>query len=139
MTNNEKQDQVNELDYTNNGFETISVYTEAEAVNDGILVSLGEIQEDWAKGIVNYVTSNLLNRYGYVKEDGQINIPNLLDLLNIVGNTLHKRVQKDLKDYGEVNSLYDGIIIEAPSGKKFEAWAEMNSSGYFTLLLPEDH
>jgi hypothetical protein len=111
-------------------------YTSNQAVEDGILFDMNEMKgliNDVEKGIFSHITSNLLFSKGYMKEGEDINLPNLLDLLNQCG--------KMMKNFGEefqLDSFYSGEI-ELPNGEKQKIFIELNETGRYTILLPEDH
>jgi hypothetical protein len=150
MNGNEIQEQVepSNMDYNPFGDDVIvSSYTDAQAIKDGVLFDLGEVDPDWKHGLINIISTNLLFSKGYAEKvvrtprlkKGDINIPNLLDLLNISAHALNPRVQRDIiKNGGQPDRLYTGIMIEGPDGEMFEAWAGRNET-FFTLMLKEDY
>jgi len=108
-------------------------YTSNQAVEDGILFDMNEMKgliNDVEKGIFSHITSNLLFSKGYMKEGEDINLPNLVDLLNQCGKIMKKKIMLD--------SFYSGEI-ELPNGEKQMIFIELNETGRFTILLPEDH
>mgnify|MGYP001580905342 FL=1 len=107
------------------------IYTSKDAEEDGILVDITKINPDWKRGLFNYITSNLLNQ-GYIKEE-KINIPNILDLLNQCLDIVRKK-SSEFQDY---DSFFCGKI-EFPDGEKREVFIELNETGNFTIMLPED-
>lgn len=127
--------------------EVISVYTSAQAVEDGILFDILEINKDWERGIFRYITTNLMSQ-GYMTEtqpkldeegnrightDPQVNIPNVLDLLN----QANEIVRKASKGFTVPDTFYSGKI-ELPSGDQQEIFIELNELNKFTIMLPED-
>lgn len=113
----------------------ISSYTSEEAAEDGILLDIVDINPAWEKGIIRYVTTTLLDEHGYMTEEGEVNNPNLLDLLNQANNIVRTQ-SNGFKDAKE--TLYTGSI-ELPSGKKLKVYVEMNELGKYTVMLPEDN
>lgn len=121
--------------------EVIVKYTEQDAVRDQILYDITELNSDWKKGIFNYVTTNLLNK-GYIKErrglpshDKEfINIPNLVDLLN----QANQIVREKSENFTKHDWLFSGDV-ELPSGKRQQIFIQQNSTGKYTLMLPEDY
>lgn len=111
----------------------VFVYTSNQAVEDGILFDVTAINPAWAKGLFNYVTTNLLGR-GYMDRDGKINIPNLLDLMN----QANQIVRKETKDFTEFDSFFSGPI-ELPNGQQQMIFMACNETGKFTIMLPEDY
>ena len=107
------------------------IYTSKDAEEDGILVDITRINPDWKRGLFNYVTTNLLNQ-GYMTED-KINIPNILDLLN----QCLEIVRKESSEFQDYDSFFCGKI-EFPDGVKREIFIELNETGNFTIMLPED-
>ncbi len=103
-------------------------YTEKDAVEDGILVDLLAIRKEWKDCMFNYATIGLIN-LGYVKED-KVSIPNLIDLINQAGIIVKKANKEDW--------FYSGII-ELPNGEKQKMFIAQNSTGRFTLMLPEEY
>jgi|TARA_Y100000034_G_C6859587_1_gene391044 hypothetical protein len=114
-------------------------YTSNQAVEDGILFDMNEMKgliNDVEKGIFSHITSNLLFSKGYMKEGEDINLPNLLDLLNQCGKIMNKDFDK--KGLIQVDTFHSGEI-ELPNGEKQMIFIELNETGRFTILLPEDH
>ena len=113
--------------------DVISSYTSEQAEEDGILFNITKLNEEWKKGLFNYVTTNLLGK-GYFDDNNNINLPNLLDLLNQA--LLIVKIKTN--NFHDFDSFFAGQI-ELPSGNKQEIFIEQNETGKFTLLLPEDH
>ena len=111
----------------------VSVYTSQEAVEDGILFDITTINPAWAKGLFNYVTTNLLG-CGYLDKEDKINIPNLLDLLN----QANQIVRKETRNYTMFDTFFDGSI-ELPNGDRQKIFIGWNETGKFTIMLPEDY
>jgi hypothetical protein len=113
--------------------EVIYCYTSEQAVKDGILFDITQINPEWEKGIFRYVTTNLMG-HGYLQDD-KVNIPNLLDLIHQSLNIVWK-ASNGFQD--RPDSFYSGDI-ELPSGRKQQIFIELNELGKYTILLPEDH
>ena len=113
--------------------EIINIYTEKQAVEDGVLFDITEVNKDWERGIFSHITTNLLNFGGYLEQDG-FNIPNLLDLLN-QANQIVKIKSNNFKEF---DHFFSGKI-ELPNGSKQEIFMQQNSTGKFTIMLPEDY
>ncbi len=107
-------------------------YTSDQAVVDGILFDLTQLNPAWKKGLFNYVTVNLLNR-GYMYQD-KISIPNLLDLLN----QANQIVRRETKSFTVMDTFFDGSI-EMPDGERQKIFIVWNETGKFTIMLPEDY
>lgn len=117
-----------------NDEDIVSRYTSAQAEEDGILFNITKINKAWEKGLFNYVTTNLLARGGYMDKEGQINIPNLLDLLN----QCNQIIRRASDNFQKFDTLYSGKI-ELPSGKRQEIFIGINEADKFTIMLPEDN
>ena len=113
--------------------EPISTYTCEQAKEDGILLDLTAVNKAWAKGLFNFATVNLLSR-GYLDQERNINVPNVLDLLN----QAKELVRKGTKDFAVLDMFFVGSI-ELPSGQRQEIFIQQNGTGKFTLMLPEDY
>lgn len=112
--------------------EPVFVYTSDQAVEDGILFDITVINQQWSKGLFNYVTVNLLNR-GYLIED-KINVPNLLDLLT----QAQQIVKKGTNNFTAFDIFFSGSI-ELPNGGQQKIFIGQNETGKFTIMLPEDY
>ena len=112
--------------------ETIYKYEFKDVVEDGILFDIIKINPDWRKGILNFVTTNLLEK-GYLKND-EINILNVLDLLN----QANKIVKRKSKNFTEFDSFFAGNI-ELPTGSQQPIFICQNETKKFTIMLPEDY
>lgn len=113
--------------------EIISTYTSNQAEDDGILFDITKLNPDWKKGIFNYVTTNLMSQ-GYMENDGNVRIVNLLDLLN-QANQIVRKASDNFKTF---DSFFSGSI-ELPSGKQHKIFIGQNETGKFTIMLPEDY
>lgn len=111
----------------------VFVYTSNQAVEDGILFDVTAVNPAWAKGLFNYVTTNLLGR-GYMDKEDKVNIPNLLDLLN----QANQIVRRETKDFTEPDHFFSGSI-ELPNGDQQMIFMVCNETGKFTIMLPEDY
>lgn len=113
----------------------IYTYTSNQAVEDGILFDVTEIDPNWKKGLFNYVTTNLLGK-GYMSGNATapVNIPNLLDLLN----QSIQIVKRESRNFTEFDSFFSGDI-ELPNGDQQKILIVQNETGKFTIMLPEDY
>ena len=114
--------------------EIISTYTSAQAVADGILVDIREVNPQWERGIFSHVTTDLLATCGYYNEDRTFNIPNLLDLLN---QSL-EIVRRESDNFQKADWFFSGSV-ELPSGEKQKVFIEQNELSKYTIMLPEYH
>lgn len=110
----------------------ISSYTDAQAVEDGVLFAVQELSKlspraNYDKGPFQYVTTNLCSK-GYLK-DGVPQVANFLDLFVAVERVLRERGPDD----------FYTANVEFPDGTTGEVYAARNESGRYTLLLPEDY
>ena len=113
--------------------EPVFVYTSDQAVEDGILFDITVVNPEWKKGLFNYVTVNLLQS-GYLNNEGNINILNLLDLLNQSQEIVKKRTN----NFTEMDTFFSGSI-ELPSGDQQKIFIGENETGKLTIMLPEDY
>ncbi len=113
----------------------IYTYSSNQAVDDGILFDITDIDPAWKKGLFNYVTTNLLSK-GYTSDNAKmpLNIPNLLDLLN----QSIQIVKKASHNFTEFDSFFSGDI-ELPNGDQQKILIVQNETGKFTIMLPEDY
>lgn len=111
----------------------ISVYTSDQATEDGILFDVRKVNPAWEKGIFSHVTVNLMATCGYFNDDGTLNIPNLLDLLNQSLNIVRKKSD----NFKKHDWFFDGEI-ELPSGNCQQIFIQQNETGKYTIMLPED-
>ena len=121
--------------------EAISVYTDDDGIEDGILVKLEHNGRAFGRWI-NIATSNLIAR-GYEK-NGNLNIPNGIDLVR-QGEAIIRRANKELDDPAEFDWFYSGSI-ELPSGENAEVFIAENGTSAgtdqrrrYTIMLPEDY
>ena len=114
--------------------DVISAYTSDEATEDGVLFDIRKVNPEWERGIFSHVTVNLMSTCGYFNDDGTLNIPNLLDLLN---QSL-EIVRKKSNNFKKHDWFFDGEI-ELPSGSRGQVFIEQNETGKYTILLPSDH
>jgi len=121
--------------------EAISVYTDDDGIEDGILVKLEHNGRAFGRWI-NIATSNLIAR-GYEK-NGNLNIPNGIDLVR-QGEHIIRQANKESGDASEFDWFYAGSI-ELPSGEKEKVFIAENgtSAGIgqrrrYTIMLPEDY
>ena len=113
--------------------ELVYAYTSADAVEDGVLFDITQINPEWEKGLIRFITTNLLSR-GYI-QDGEVNIPNVLDLLNQALSI----VREGSKNFSERPDTFYCGKIELPNGESQEIFIELNELDRYTILLPEDH
>jgi len=114
--------------------EVVYQYTEEQAIEDGILFDLSQVNSEWKRGVINIVTVNAMVSLQCLKEDkvtggDKLNVPNLLDVLNQSVQIIKK---------GKPDHFYSGKIENADGGK-VKVFLQQNSSGQFTLMLPEDY
>ncbi len=116
--------------------ETVFSYSINEAVDDGILFDLKQMDKlinNCSKGLFSHITSNLLFSKGYMKDEEEMNLPNFLDLLNQCLNIVRKGTEGYHGD-----DFYSGMI-ELPSGDKQKVFIQLNELNKFTVMLPEDY
>ena len=120
--------------------EAISVYTDDDGIEDGILVKLEHKGKAFGRWI-NIATSNLISK-GY-EDEGKLNIPNVMDLVR-QGEYLIRQANKESGDASEFDWFYAGSI-ELPSGEKEKVFiaengtsAEKGQRRRYTIMLPED-
>ena len=121
--------------------EAISVYTDDDGIEDGILVKLEHNGKAFGRWI-NIATSNLISK-GYEDEE-KLNIPNVIDLVR-QGEAIIRRANKELDDPAEFDWFYSGSI-ELPSGENAEVFIAENGTSAgtgqrrrYTIMLPEDY
>jgi hypothetical protein len=110
--------------------EPIYTYTSEQAIQDGILFKISDI-ELFKNSIINITTTNLMDK-GYWKQENQeikINISNLQDLLT----QAIKHMAKKGKD------TFYSLRIELPNGNKTKIFIAQNETGKYTVMLPEDY
>lgn len=113
--------------------EPVYSYTSEQAVEDGILFDILQVNPKWENGIFRYVTMKLME-HGYLTDE-EVNIPNLMDLLN-QSTIIIKDASHGFKDKPE--RFYSGDI-ELPNGQKQKIYISMNEFAKFTIMLPEDY
>jgi hypothetical protein len=109
--------------------------TDKRAVHDGILFPLTAVNPAYANGPISYVTTNLLEKLGYLGPNafGGLTIsPQVSELFSAALEIFKKSEQTEPGEYpyvGEVESLSSTHTV----------WISPNStSGKHTLYLPED-
>ena len=126
----------------NNIFENadvISVYTSDEAVDDGILFDLRENQVFHNK-LFNFATTNLLREMNILQYSSKHNrdvifTSMMIDLIEQAQKIVLRKIEETLD--GEEH-FYCGDVRKL-NGERIKIFIEMNETGKFTLLLPEDH
>ena len=113
---------------------TISTYSDLEAVEDGILVDVAIFEQGWEEGLFDKITTNLLESEGYIKIGYKMNLPNIMDLLN-QANQIVKKSSDNFKNF---DHFFSGKV-ELPSGDQEEIFIVQNESGKFTIMLPGDY
>lgn len=118
------------MEENNNVFgEAIYSYTEDQAVEDGILTKTDDIFPKMSQHLVSHITTNLLQSKGY-EENGEIKRACVIDICNVFGPKIRKILGKD--------SFLSGYM-QSPNGERFKVFAQQNSTGRWTLMLPEDY
>lgn len=112
----------------------LSQYTSEEAVNDGILFDITTIDKRWERGILRYITTNLLISKGYM-HDNKPKIINVVELLNQV----MKIIKQCSDNFTKPKDTFYAGQVEFPSGESNDVFIEMNEHGTYTIMLPEDH
>ncbi|MEE9593746.1 MAG: hypothetical protein V3W28_09220 [Thermoplasmata archaeon] len=108
--------------------EPISVYTTAQATEDGVLLSVAEMNKDWAQGPFSHITANLMAK-GYYEVLGVPRLVNVMDLLNqALGIARGKPADR----------FYSGQV-ELPDGLRQKVFIAQNETGKYTIMLPEDY
>jgi len=109
--------------------------TDKRAVRDGILFPLTAVDSAYANGPISYVTTNLLEKLGYLAPNafGGLTIsPQVSELFSAALEIFKKSEQSEPGDYPYVGD------VESPTGTHI-VWISPNStSGKHTLYLPED-
>lgn len=109
--------------------DVVSKYSDRQAVEDGTLFDLDQVQKRYFKNSpFSYATANLMAK-GYMAE-GRVNVPNLVDLIKAASKIYMKMPQGDRFNSGR---------IELPSGDKQEIYIAQNETGRFTIMLPDDY
>ncbi len=109
--------------------EAIYSYTEEQATDDGILTKTDDIFPKMPQHLISHITTNLLQSKGY-EENREIKRACVLDICNVFGPKIRKIVGKD--------TFLSGYM-ESPNGERFKVFAQQNSTGRWTLMLPEDY
>lgn len=114
--------------------EIISVYSDHQAVEDGVLFDVQELAKvspsiQWDKGPFQYVTASLCYSKGYLKDGVDVQVANFIDLFRNMG----EHMRKTGPDH------FYNAKIEFPDGTKGEVYAVQNNSRRYTLMLPEDY
>lgn len=113
---------------------TITIeYSSNDAVADGILLDIKEINDKWQDGLFSFITTNLLETHQYIIDD-EINMVNVSELLS----QCFLIVKKKSNDFKEFDHFFSGII-ETPNGEKVKVFMCQNELGKFTIMLPEDY
>ena len=111
--------------------DVIFSYSSNQAVEDGILFDLLQLNPSWKAGLFSYVTSNLMDK-GYLTQD-KVNVASVYDLLRQCLYIV-KEKSNNFKDF---DTFFSGTI-ELPSGEKQKVFIAQNETGKFTIMLPED-
>ena len=109
--------------------------TDKKAVRDCILFPLTAVNSAYAPGPISYVTTNLLEKLGYLAPNafGGLSIsPLVSELFSAALEIFKKGEQTELGDYPYVGD------VESPTGTH-TVWISPNiTRGKHTLYLPED-
>jgi hypothetical protein len=109
--------------------------TDKRAVRDGILFPLTAVDSAYASGPISYVTTNLLEKLGYLAPNafGGLNIsPQVCELFSAALEIFKRRQQTEPGEYPYVGD------VESPTGTH-TVWISPNSTpGKHTLYLPQD-
>jgi hypothetical protein len=107
----------------------VYTYTSNQAVEDGILFDLDQVQKRYFRNSpFSYATTNLLTSKGYLTED-KIDIARLIDLIMAAYKIFVKIPRGDTFANGK---------IELPSGAKQEIFIAQNETGRYTIMIPQD-
>lgn len=116
-------------------FTVIFSSSDKKAARDGILFPLTAVDSAYATGPIKYVTTNLLERLGYLGPNafGGLSIsPQVSELFSAALEIFKKGEQTEKGDYPYVGD------VESPTGTH-TVWISPNSTrGKHTLYLPED-
>jgi hypothetical protein len=110
--------------------EVVYSYTLEQAEEDGVLV---RILGTWPRSLISHVTASLLCE-GYLDENGELRMANLVDLL--LGQAI--RSIKARSPHETVEDFYS-FDVEFPDGQTRKVFAVRNELGRLTLMLPEDY
>jgi hypothetical protein len=109
--------------------------SDQQAVRDGILFPLTEVDSAYAGGPISLVTTNLLEQLGYLAPNafgGRMIDPQVSELFSAALEIFRKSEQTEPGDYPYVGD------IESPNGAH-TVWISPNGTpGKYTLYLPED-
>jgi len=109
--------------------------SDKQAARDGILFPLTAVDCAYAAGPISYVTTNLLERLGYLTPNafgGRMISPQVSELFSAALEIFNKGEQTEPGDYPYVGE------VESPTGTH-TVWISPNRSpGKHTLYLPED-
>jgi len=118
-----------------NEFTVIFSSNDKQAVRDGILFPLTAVDSAYATGPISYVTTNLLEKLGYLAPNafGGLTIsPQVSELFSAAFAIFKKGEQTEPGEYP-----YVGDVV-SPTGSHV-VWISPNSTlGKHTLYLPED-
>jgi len=116
-------------------FTVIFSSSDKKAARDGILFPLTAVDSAYATGPIKYVTTNLLERLGYLGPNafGGLSIsPQVSQLFSAALEIFKKGEQTEKGDYPYVGD------VESPTGTH-TVWISPNSTrGKHTLYLPEE-
>ncbi|MCJ2530794.1 MAG: hypothetical protein LN413_00535 [Candidatus Thermoplasmatota archaeon] len=118
--------------------EPISVYTSAQATEDGVLVSVAAMNKDWVQGPFSHITANLM-AHGYYEEDGSPRLVNVMDLLNQALKIVRKDALIPGADSIVLTDWYYSGKIEFPDGQSGTVTIAQNETEKYTIMLPEDY
>ena len=106
-----------------------------QAAREGILFPLTAVDTAYASGPISYVTTNLLEKLGYLSPNafgGRMISPQVGELFAAALAILEKSEQTEPGDYPYVGD------IESPAGTHTVYISPNRTPGKHTLYLPED-
>ena len=109
--------------------------TDKQAVRDGILFPLTAVDSSYATGPISYVTTNLLERLGYLAPNafgGPTISPQVSELFSAALEIFKKGEQTEQGEYPYVGD------VESPTGTHTVRISPNCTPGKHTLYLPED-
>lgn len=119
----------------------ISSYSEAEAVEDGILFDLTQLKTVKNNRTFSHLTVGLMEAHKYLiynkrptGDEITINEPAIIDLM---AQCLNHMIEKRKTD--KITDSFYATMVEGPNGNKFKVFIEQNSTGRYTILLPSEH
>jgi hypothetical protein len=116
-------------------FRVVFSSSDKKAARDGILFPLTAVDSAHATGPISYVTTNLLEKLGYLAPNafgGRSISPQVSELFSAALEIFKKGEQTEAGEYPYVGD------VESPAGTH-TVWISPNStSGKHTLYLPED-